>query len=105
MQSCELVGGRFPLLLFGHGSQPSRLALKPRQPRVLTEQSTCRQRSHESQSHCGRPFPHPFPGLTISMGTSRLWRTGLMVLPKIRSFKPPWPWAPMISRSGWISRA
>ena len=46
-----------------------------------------------------------FPGRTINIGSSRSCRTGLMVFPKIRSFRPPWPCAPMITRSGRISRA
>ena len=46
-----------------------------------------------------------FPGRTINIGSSRSCRTGLMVFPKIRSFSPPCPCAPMMTRSGRISRA
>src|SRR5581483_3710031 len=43
--------------------------------------------------------------LTMSMGIFTLWRTALIVVPKIRSFRPVWPCEAMTSRSGCNSAA
>src|ERR1039457_5744266 len=48
-------------------------------------------------------LPHCF--LTISRGTRSSCQIGLIVFPNIKSFKRRWPWAPIIMRSGWISKA